>query len=113
MESDDAIVALAVCACGHGIGRHDEDGCPGAQATFCVCTLTPAVALDAAIERVRFGSLPTCGRVSDPALPGMTFDAEKTAAELSFDYYESLGPVRALEPATIITMLGTRLLRWQ
>ncbi len=113
MESDDAILALAVCECGHGIGRHDEDGCPGAQATFCVCTLTPAVALDAAIERVRYSILPTCARACDPALPGTTFDAEKTAAELHFDDYESPGPVRALEPATIIAMLAARLVRSQ
>lgn len=113
MESDDVILALAVCACGHGIGRHDEDGCPGAQATFCVCTLTLAVALDAAIERIRHSSLPMCGGVCDPALPGMTFDAEKMAAELHFDDYESLGAVRVLEPATIIAMLAARLIRSQ
>ena len=113
MESDDAILALAVCACGHGIGRHDEDGCPGAQATFCVCTLTPAVALDAAIERVRYSSVPMCGGICDRALPGMTFDAEKMAADLNFDDYESLGPIRPLEAGTIIAMLGARLIRSQ
>jgi hypothetical protein len=113
MESDDAILALAVCACGHGIGRHDEGGCPGAHSTYCVCTLTPAVALDAAIERVRHSSQALCGRVCGPALPGTTFDAEKMAAELSGDDYRSVGPVRALEPRTIIAMLGTRLIRSQ
>ena len=82
MESDDAILALAVRACGHGIGRHDEDGCPGAQATFCVCTLTPAVALDAAIERVRYAGRRCSG-------------------------------VRAVEPATMIALLGARLIRSQ
>jgi hypothetical protein len=53
MVSGDAIVELAVCSCGHGIARHDERGCPGARATFCMCMLTPGAALDAAIERVR------------------------------------------------------------
>jgi len=53
MISPDAIVELAVCSCGHGIARHDERGCPGARATFCMCMLTPGAALDAAIERVR------------------------------------------------------------
>jgi hypothetical protein len=53
MISPDAIVELAVCACGHGIARHDDHGCPGARATFCMCMLTPGAALDAAIERVR------------------------------------------------------------
>ena len=113
MESDDAISALAVCACGHGIGRHDEDGCPGAQATFCVCTLTPAVALDAAIERVRHSSLALCGRDCDPALSGMPFDAKQLAAELNGDDYQSVGPVRALAPGTMIAMLGSRLIRSQ
>jgi hypothetical protein len=52
MVSNDSIVALALCSCGHGIARHDEHGCPGAMATFCMCRLTPSAALDAAIERV-------------------------------------------------------------
>jgi hypothetical protein len=56
MISDEAFVELAVCACGHGIARHDERGCPGARATFCMCVLTPGAALDAAIERVRRAS---------------------------------------------------------
>ena len=53
MVSDERLISLALCECGHRIARHDAAGCPGAQATFCVCTLTPAAALDAAIERVR------------------------------------------------------------
>ncbi len=113
MESDDAILALAVCACGHGIGRHDEDGCPGAQATFCGCLLTPAVALDAAIERVRHDSLARCGSISEPALPSTTFDAGKMAAQLNSDDYEHIGPVRVVEPATMIAMLASRLVRYQ
>lgn len=52
MVSHDSIVALALCSCGHGIARHDQQGCPGAMATFCMCALTPSAALDAAIERV-------------------------------------------------------------
>jgi hypothetical protein len=56
MISVDTIVELAVCTCGHGIARHDERGCPGARATFCMCVLTPAAALDAAIERIRCAS---------------------------------------------------------
>ena len=56
MISAEAIVELAVCSCGHGIARHDERGCPGARATFCMCMLTPGAALDAAIERVRRAS---------------------------------------------------------
>jgi hypothetical protein len=56
MISGDAIVELAVCSCGHGIARHDERGCPGARATFCMCMMTPGAALDEAIERVRRAS---------------------------------------------------------
>jgi hypothetical protein len=113
MESDDAILALAVCACGHGIGRHDDDGCPGSQATFCVCTLTPAAALDAAIERVRHTSLAICGSSGLRPVDGSTFDAEKMAAELNSDDYEFVGPVRALAPATMIALLAPQLIRPQ
>ena len=88
MESDDAIVTLALCSCGHGIGRHDEHGCPGAAATFCTCALTPSVALDAAIERVRRASLARRGR-SAPA------------------------PVRWIDAVTMISMLAPRLVRAQ
>jgi hypothetical protein len=113
MESDDAIMAMARCSCGHGIGRHDENGCPGAQATFCVCTLTPSVALDAAIERVRYDSLARCHSVADPALFGTTFDADRLAAELNSDDYECVGPVRTVEPAVMISLLASRLVRAQ
>ncbi len=109
MESDDAILAIAVCACGHGIGRHDENGCPGAQATFCVCTLTAAVALDAAIERVRHMSLPICGIRRSRPVNVTTFDAERMAAEFYRDDDESVGPVRVVEAATLIAMLAPRL----
>ena len=112
MESDDAIMALALCSCGHGIGRHDEDGCPGAQATFCVCTLTPSVALDAAIERVRHISLARHSGV-EAAVSGTAFDAGKMAAELNSDDYECVGPIRALDPGVMISMLARRLVRTQ
>jgi hypothetical protein len=52
MVSADTIIELAVCSCGHEIARHDARGCPGARATFCMCTLTPSAALDDAIERI-------------------------------------------------------------
>ena len=54
---EDALIAIALCPCGHGVERHDEAGCPGARATFCMCTRTPGAALDAAIEAVRHDAL--------------------------------------------------------
>jgi hypothetical protein len=88
MDSDDAIVTLALCSCGHGIGRHDERGCPGAAATFCTCALTPSIALDAAIERVRHASL-----------------ASRRKSTVS--------PVRWIDAVTMISMLAPRLVRAQ
>ncbi len=77
MISGDAIVELAVCSCGHGIARHDERGCPGARATFCMCMMTPGAALDAAIERVRRASFarnavlgPRTGRAAGAPVQG-------------------------------------------
>lgn len=101
MGSDDAILALARCACGHGIGRHDDDGCPGAEATFCVCRLTPSAALDAAIERVRDRSRTR------------TFDVAKMSAELNSDDYERVGPVRRVDAAAMIAMLAPQFVRPQ
>ncbi len=113
MGSDDAILALARCSCGHEIGRHDEDGCPGAEATFCICTLTPAAALNAAIERIRRLSLGRSRNADETALSCTVFDAEKMLAQLHPDDHEIVGPVRALEPATMIAMLMPRLIRPQ
>ncbi len=113
MESDDAIMAIARCSCGHGIGRHDESGCPGTHATFCVCTQTPSLALDAAIERVRHIALAKRGRVPKTAVPGTSFELEKMAAELNSDDYACIGPVRTLDPGTMLSMLTRRLVRAQ
>ncbi|MDQ6942155.1 MAG: hypothetical protein M3169_06525 [Candidatus Eremiobacteraeota bacterium] len=77
-----------------------------------MCTLTPSVALDAAIERVRHISLAR-GSVVEPAVSGTTFEADKMAAELNSDDYECVGPIRALEPAIMISMLASRLIRAQ
>ena len=54
---EDALIAIALCPCGHGVERHDEAGCPGARATFCMCTRTTGAALDAAIEAVRTNAI--------------------------------------------------------
>ena len=66
MVSENAIMALAMCPCGHGIARHDGYGCPGARATFCMCALTPSAALDAAIENIRHAN--TAGRRASRAI---------------------------------------------
>jgi len=77
MISSDSIVELAVCSCGHGIARHDERGCPGARATFCMCVLTPGAALDAAIERVRLASRARHGYFSSRAIGGTAAPAPR------------------------------------
>jgi hypothetical protein len=68
MISDEVMISLTLCPCGHGIARHDEAGCPGARATFCMCTLTASAALDAAIERIHRASSAGRGRTMRPRL---------------------------------------------
>ncbi len=113
MESDDAIGTLAQCSCGHGIGRHDENGCPGVEASFCVCTLTLSAALDAAIERVRCASIASRSRSAPSEAAGADSYFSDLCAELNGEDYERVGPIRLTDAATIIAMLAPRLIRPQ
>jgi hypothetical protein len=110
----DAILALALCECGHAVGSHDDDGCPGAHATFCMCTFTAAAALDDAIERVRRVSFTGSAHARRAnAIAGRTLDADALRLQLDCDDYERVGPVRPLDPATMISLLAHRLIRLQ
>jgi hypothetical protein len=112
--SSDAILAIALCECGHAVGSHDDAGCPGARATFCMCTLDAAAALDDAIERVRrvsFTGRARTGTVKATACRAL--DADALRLQLDCDDYERVGPIRPLDPATMIALLAHRLVRLQ
>jgi len=50
---DDGVNGLVLCPCLHAVDAHDAYGCKGDRTRRCSCRLTPAEALDAAVDGVR------------------------------------------------------------